>query len=144
MGNEIRGLGGKGTLKDFSQTCRVLTFLEQKRTHYLLQIGIAFPRDDSARVLVSVVDEDTMGRLEDGKISLENYELLVEWIRAREVRLTFRFSRGSPGKDPNAMVYAIGEGLSQYEIHTPEASSANPDPSSSQRSSSPWTPPAGA
>ena len=82
MGNEIRGLGGKGTLKDFGQTCRFLTFLEQKRKHYLLEIGAAFPLADSARVLVSVVDEDTMGRLEDAKVTLEDYEKVVEWIRA--------------------------------------------------------------
>ena len=118
-----------------------MTFLEQKRKHYLLEIGAAFPREDSARVFVSVVEEDTMGRLEDGKVPLDNYEKLVEWIRAREVRLTSRSTRGSSGKDPNAMVYAVGEGPAQYEIHMPEASQ---DPGSSQRSASPWTPPAAA
>ena len=104
MGNDIRGLGGKGTLKDFGQTCRFLTILEQKRKHYLLEIGAAFPLADSARVLVSVVDEDTMGRLKDAKVTLEDYEKVVDWIRAREVRLTSRSTRGSSGKDPNAMV----------------------------------------
>ena len=125
MGNEIRGFGGKGTLKDFSQTCRFLAFLEQKRMHYLLEISAAFPREDSGRVLVSVVNEDTMGRLEDAKVPLENYEKLVEWIVDREVRLTSRSTRGRSSRDPNAMVYAVGEGPSQYGIHTQEASSAS-------------------
>ena len=53
MGNEIRGLSGKGTLKDFSQTCRFLAFLDQKRKHYLLEIGAAFSREDTGGVLVS-------------------------------------------------------------------------------------------
>ena len=70
MGNEIRGLEGTRTFTDFNQPCRLLEFLEQKRTHYLLEIGAAFPLDDSARVFVSVVDEDTMGRLEDGGVSV--------------------------------------------------------------------------
>ena len=88
-------------------------------------------------MLVSVVDEDTMGCLEDAKVTLEDYEKVVEWIRAREVRLTSRSTCGSSGKDPNAMVYAMGEGPVQHEIHTPEASQ---DAGSSQRSASPWTP----
>ena len=46
MGNKIRGLSGKATLKDFGQTCRFLEFLEQKRKHYLLDIGAAFPVAD--------------------------------------------------------------------------------------------------
>ena len=46
MGSEIRGLGGKGTLQDFNQTCRFLTLLEQKRKHYLLEIGAAYPQDE--------------------------------------------------------------------------------------------------
>ena len=85
-----------------------------------------------------------MVRLEDAKVTLEDYEKLTEWIRAREVRFTSRSSRSSSGKYPNAMVYAVGEGTAQYEIHTPEASSASQDPGSSQRIASPWTPPAGA
>ena len=44
----------------------------------------------------------------------------------------------------NAMVYAVGEGVPHYEIHTPDASSAGQEPGASQRSSSPWTPPAAA
>ena len=35
MGNIIRGLGGKGILKDFGQTCSFLEFLEQRRKHYV-------------------------------------------------------------------------------------------------------------
>ena len=118
-----------------------LAFLDQKRKHYLLEIGAAFLREGSARVLVSVVDEDTMGRLEDAKVPSENYEKLVEWIRVREVRLTSRSTRDSSSRDPNAMVYAAEEGPSQYEIHTLEAFSACPDSGSgaSQRSTSPWT-----
>ena len=42
------------------------------------------------------------------------------------------------------MVYAVGEGVPQYETHTPDASSAGQEPGSSQRGSSPWTPPAAA
>ena len=47
MGNDISGLGGKGTFKDFGQTCRFLEFLEQTRKHFLFYIGTAFPLDDS-------------------------------------------------------------------------------------------------
>ena len=114
--------------------------MEQKSKHYLLDIDAAFPREDS------VLDEDTMGRLDDAKIPFENYEKLVEWIRAREGRLNSRSTLGSSSRDPNAMVYAVGEGPSQYEIHMLEASSASPDSGSgsSQRSASPWTSQVGA
>ena len=144
MGKEIQGLGGKGTLKDFGQTCRILEFLEQKRKHFLLEIGTAVPLDDSARVLVSVVDKDTLGRLEDSKVSLEDYEKLVDRIRSREVNLRSRSARGASAKDPNAMVYDVGEGPARFEINTPVTSSASSEAGSSQRSASPWTPPAGA
>ena len=86
------------------------------------------------------MNDDTMGCLEDGKISLESYEKPVDFIRSREVRLKSRSSRGTSSKDPNAMVYGVGEGATRYDIHTPEDSSASPDAGSSQRSSSPWTP----
>ena len=89
-----------------------------------------------------MVDEDTMSRLENGKIPLENYEKLVDWIRAREVRLTSFSTRGPSSKDPSAMVYGVADAPARYEIHTPDASSGSPEAGSSQRSASPWTPPA--
>ena len=85
-----------------------------------MEIGAALPLDDSARVLLSVVDKDTMGRLEDGKTPLESCEKQVDWIRSREVRLRSRSKRGTSSKDPNAMVYSVGEDLARYETHTPD------------------------
>ena len=83
-----------------------------------------------------------MGRLENSKVSLEDYNLLVVFIRSSEVRLRSRSSRGTSAKDPNTMVYGVGEGPARFEINTPDTSSASPEAGSSQRSASPWTPPA--
>ena len=56
-----------------------------------------------------------MGRLEVGKIPFESREKLVDWIRSREVRLRSRSTRGISIKDPNAMVYGVGEAPARYE-----------------------------
>ena len=75
LSNEIRGLGGTTACKDFAQTCRFVLFLESRLKEFLIETGQSFPPNDAARVLSQAIDEDTMGRIEDAGLPLEdNYE----------------------------------------------------------------------
>ena len=89
----------------------------------MLEIGAAFPLEDSARVLVSVVDEDTIGRLEDGGVSLTNYKVLLDWICFGETRLRSWSSGRSSQRGPDAKVYNMAETAAKHKIHTPEPAS---------------------
>ena len=49
-----------------------MLFLESKIRDYLIETGEVFSNEDACRVLSKVLDEDTVGRLEDASISLKN------------------------------------------------------------------------
>ena len=82
--NELRALSGTPVAKDFPQTVRFVHFLESKIKDYLMETGEIFSNEDACRVLSKVVDEDTVGRLEDAHISLRNYQACKGWIIERE------------------------------------------------------------
>ena len=74
LANELRGLGGTTTCKDFAQTVRFVKFLDQKILDYTTETGEKFPNDDAAPVLSQAIDEDTMGRVDDhDELSIETY-----------------------------------------------------------------------
>ena len=108
-------------MKDFPGTTKFLNFLEGKRKVFLLETGSFFPLKDSAHVLSSVLDEDTLGRVEDAEIELTNYNALKVWIERREVKLK---SRGKVAKDPNAMVYGVQHRESEQATSHPAAAAS--------------------
>ena len=113
MTNEIRALGGRGTVKDFDGVVKFLAMLEGKRKTFMHETGKVFSLEDSARVLTTILDIDTLGRIEDNGTSLEDYTELKKWVDEREVKLKSRGNRAA--KDPNAMVYGVDERVQGLE-----------------------------
>ena len=138
LANQLRGLGGTSACKDFPQTVRFLRFFEGKLKEYLRETGQVFPPDDSARVLSQAIDEDTMGRLEDARVPIENnYAGVKQWIFERETKLKARKATRShtgAGKGSDDMVYGV-----DLKQSGPESATGGVDPWTVDGSSDPWT-----
>ena len=84
--------------------------LEIRRREFQTETGTALDVTILARILGSAMDEDTVGRLEDAKVKITDYEETKVWIEARQTKLVARSSaKTMPKTDPNAMVYGVDE-----------------------------------
>ena len=85
------GAAGTGACKNFNQSVRFVHFLDKKMKDYLVETGEIFPDSDSARVLCEILDEDTMGRIDDQTdLKLTAYEPMRAWILQRDTKLKSR------------------------------------------------------
>ena len=81
--NDIQRLA-RTNLTDWSQTVRFLANLESRRREFQTETGSVLDPKILARILGSAMDEDTVGRLEDAKVSVADYEKTRVWIESRE------------------------------------------------------------
>ena len=65
LANEIRGLGGVGSRKNFEQTVRFVKFLNSRMKEILFETGQVFPEDDT-------------------QLKLSSYEPVQEWILQKD------------------------------------------------------------
>ena len=69
----------------------VCPLLGEQIREYLIETGEKFPDADSARVLNEVLDEDTLGRIEDqAAMNLTSSEPMKTWILQRDTKLKSR------------------------------------------------------
>ena len=90
----------------FEQTVKFIAFLEGKRREFGVETGKPLDGVVFVEVLGAALDEDTMGRLEDGGTSNKDYEAVKIWIENRHMRLQSRAAKALP-KDSDKMVYGV-------------------------------------
>ena len=115
-------------------------FLDKKMKNYLIEKGEIFPDSDSARVLCEILDEDTMGRIDDQTdFKLTAYEPMRAWILQRDTKLKSRKAKRHRGsaKGPDDMVYGV-----ESKAELPTAATA-PEADPWLTSGDPWSQPPG-
>ena len=78
------------TCADFSQTVKFIAMLEVKRREFQTDTGSDLDLDVFARILGSAIDEDALGRIEDAKGDLKDYEYTRVWVENRHTKLMNR------------------------------------------------------
>ena len=78
----------------------------------MIETGEIFPPTGAARILNEILDEETMGRIDDStdkELQLTNFEPMKDWILQRDAKLKSRKStRHKPsGKGPEDRVYGV-------------------------------------
>ena len=81
--------------------------MESKKREFGVETGKSLVVVVFGEVLGAALDEDTMGRLEDGGISIKDYEAVKVWTENRHMRLQSRAAGKAMPKDSDKMVYGV-------------------------------------
>ena len=85
--------------------------MESKKREYGVETSKNLDVVVLGEVLGSALGEDTMGRLDDGGISIEDYEAVKIWTENRHMRHQSRAAGKSLPKDSDKMVYGVDAAL---------------------------------
>ena len=84
-----------------------IAFWGGKKREYGVETGKPLDAVVLGEVLGAALDEDTVGRLEDGGISIKDYEKVKIWAENRHMRLQSRAAGKDLPKDSDKTVYGV-------------------------------------
>ena len=88
--------------------------LESKKREFGVETGKNLDVAVLGEALGAALGQDTMGRLEDGGISIKDYEAVKIWTENRHMRLQSRAAGKAMPKDSNKMVYGVDAAPSPF------------------------------
>ena len=81
--------------------------MESKKREFGVETGKDLDVVVFGEVLGAVLDEDTMGGLEDNGTSIKDYEAVKIWTENRHMRVQSRAAGKAMPKDSDKMVYGV-------------------------------------